>query len=228
MLRRSPRVLALWAGALALAVVTGVVIAGDLATIRRRAATLGPLRSVVVATRDLHVGSTVTATDVSTRRVHASQLPYGAVTDRSAVLGRVVQVTVLRDAYIGYRNLAARRRAGLDGALPEGTRAMRVVTEDGLRPEVGSAVDVYAAVDQDRLGTGSAEPGGAVVVAAGVLVLAIDAPEASGGVSGDLGVTLLVDDAQAADLAFASGRGTLVLALVPPEEARVPRNIRRR
>jgi Flp pilus assembly protein CpaB len=34
------------------------------------------------------------------------------------------------------------------------------------------------------------------------------------------GVTLLVDESQAADLAFATAHGTVSLALVPPEDAR--------
>ena len=49
MLKRSPRALGLWAGAIALAVATGAVIAGDLATLHRRAHEFGSERRVVVA-----------------------------------------------------------------------------------------------------------------------------------------------------------------------------------
>jgi len=41
MLKRSPRALGLWAGALALAVATGAIVAGDLATLHRRAHQFG-------------------------------------------------------------------------------------------------------------------------------------------------------------------------------------------
>jgi len=42
------------------------------------------------------------------------------------------------------------------------------------------------------------------------------------------GVTLLVDEDQAAALADASARGSLFLALLPPEDARVPTGFTRR
>ncbi len=70
MLRRSPRALALWGAALIVAVITATVVAGDLASLHRRAAGLGPEREVAVANRDLPVGTTVGARDVSTRRIY--------------------------------------------------------------------------------------------------------------------------------------------------------------
>lgn len=215
-------------GATALAVTTGAVVAGDLATLHRRAATFGPELRAVVATHELTLGSTVTSGDIVTRRVHASQLPPGVLTDADLALGRVVRVPVVRDAYISGRNLAASRRTGLAGIIPNGSRAMRVLVEDGLRPTPGSAVDVYATIDTDTLGAGRAASAPAVVVAAGVLVLATDDTGGAGSVSRTLGVTLLVDEDQAADLAFASAHGTLVLALVPPEDARTPSGLTRR
>ena len=101
--------------------------------------TAAPPTSVPSATRwsrphELALGSTITSGDVTTRRVHASQLPDGVLTDDALALGRVVRVPVVRDAYISARNLAASRRTGLDGIIPDGSRAMRVLVEDGLRP----------------------------------------------------------------------------------------------
>ena len=182
----------------------------------------------VVATHELALGSTITSGDITTRRVHASQLPDGVLTDTGLALGRVVRVPLVRDAYITVRNLAASRRTGLDGIIPDGSRAMRVLVEDGLRPAPGSAVDVYATIDTDTLGAGKSASQPAVVVAAGVLVLATDDTGGAGSVSRSLGVTLLVSEDQAADLAFASAHGTLVLALVPPEDARSPSGPTRR
>jgi len=219
MLRRSPRALGLWAGAAALAVVTISVVAGDLAALHRRAGTLGPEQSVVVARDALPLGTTITPGDVTTRRLHASQQPAGVLHDVDAVVGRVVQVPVVADAFVHRANLAPRGRDGLAGVLPEGTRAVRIQVENGVRPGSGSAVDVFVsyATGSDAFGTGRGTDG-ATVAAAGAVVLATHAD----------GVTLLVDEDQAATLADASAGGTLFLALVPPEDARVPTGFTRR
>jgi len=228
MLKRSPRALGLWVGATALAVVTGAIVAGDLATLHRRAQQLGPERRVVVARRDLELGTTVTPDDVTTRRVYSSQVPSDVLTDPVLALGRTVRVPVLRDAYVAAANLAPRRRSGLDGVLPEGTRAMRVVVEDGLRPPPGSSVDVYATYARDDLGTGaSSSRDPAIVVASGVPVLATDGVGSTTGATRTIGVTLLVDEMDASAIAYAVTHGRIVLALVPPEDARVP-GVRRR
>ncbi len=185
MLRRSPRALLLWGAALAVAAGTGAVVAGDLATLHRRAGTLGPERPALVAARDLAVGTTVTDVDVRTRRLHRSELPPGVLGPRETAIGRVVTVPVLRGAFVAERNLAPRRRTGVDGAIPQGTRAVRVVVADSVRPRAGAAVDVLvaagsgASIDPAALpglsptGTGTSGSA-AVVVARGVLVLAVD------------------------------------------------------
>jgi len=222
MLKRSPRALGLWAGAIALAVATGAVIAGDLATLHRRAHEFGAERRVVVARHDLALGTTLTPGDVTTRRVYSSQVPPDVLDDPAHALGRTVRVPVLRNAYVANANLAPTRRAGLDGVLPEGTRAMRVVVEDGLRPPPGSAVDVYASFAGDEFGTGAAARDPATVVASGVPVLATDGGGTAAGATRTIGVTLLVDEDDAAAIAFAVTHGRIVLALVPPEDARVP------
>lgn len=220
MLRRSPRTLGLWAGAAALALVTGALIAGDLATLHRRAASLGPEEPVVVARTALPLGTTVTAADVTTRRVHASQAPRGVLHDADDAVGHVVQVPVVQDGFVHASHLAPLTRDGLAGALPEGTRAVEVAIEGGLRPDPGSAVDVYAsfAGGVDALGTGRTIGDGAVLAATGAIVIRTSAET----------VTLLVDEDGAAALADASARGTLFLALVPPEDARLPGGLTRR
>ncbi|GMU78681.1 MAG: hypothetical protein AMXMBFR46_14760 [Acidimicrobiia bacterium] len=231
MLRRSPRAQGLWVAALTLAIVTTAVVAGDLSTLHRRAGSLGPEEPVVVARRDLPLGATVTPSDVTTRRIHASQQPRGVLHDRDAVVGRVVRVPVVRDAFVSARHLAPPARSGLDGALPEGTRAVRVLVGDGLHPPPGSAVDVYAAsvTSVDALGTGRSPIPKAVLVAAGVVVLATAESDADAASSGsDVGVTLLVGTEQAAGIAAAAAQGPLFLALVPPEDARVPVGLTRR
>lgn len=220
MLRRSPRALGLWAGAITLGAATAALVAGDLAALHGRVVSLGPERSVVVARAALPLGATVTPADVATRRLHSSQLPDGVLERRSDAIGRVVRVPVVRDAFVQRANLAPRRRTGLAGVLPEGTRAARIDVEHGLRPPPGSAVDVFVsyASGSDALGTGRRTDAGATLVVAGAVVLETASD----------GVTLLVDADRAAALAEASAGGTLFLALAPPEDAVVPSGFRRR
>ena len=217
MLRRSPRALALWAAALAVAVVTAVVVGGDLAALHRRAAGLGPVRDALVATRDLAVGDTVADGDLAVRRVHAREVPSDVASDRASARGRVVAVAVLRGEFVPARALAARRRTGLDGIVPAGLRAIRVVVTDAIRPRAGAAVDVLAT---DAGATGGHDASSTTVVAAGVPVLGTDQRAASGGGrAGAFGVTLLVTPDEARALAGAEAAGVVTLALVPPEEA---------
>lgn len=221
MLRRSPRALALWGTALVVAVITATLVAGDLASLHRRAADLGPELDAVVAERALAVGTVITARDLVTRRVHRAQLPDAVVTDRDRVLGRVVAVPILRDTFVARGNLAPRRRTGLDGIVPAGMRAMRVVVTDAVDPRAGAAVDVIATYDP-----AAAEATGndtTVVIADGVTVLGTDRRASTGsGRAGARGVTLLVDPEQARALADAQANGVVTLALVPPEDAAHP------
>jgi Flp pilus assembly protein CpaB len=220
MLARSPRALALWIGALAVAAGTATLVASDLAALHRRARSLGRERGAVVAARPLTLGAVITANDVRVRRIHASQLPDGVLPHVSAAVGRVVVVAVVDGGFVADANLASRRRTGLDGALPPGTRAMRVVVRDTLRPRAGAAVDVLASFDASVGADGlpSSGDGRAEVVAPGVSVLAVERVHTAEGDA--LGVTVLVSPREARALAFASTHGRLALALVPPEESR--------
>lgn len=215
--RRSARTLALWGAALAVAVVTAVVVGGDLAALHRRAAGLGPRVDAVVAARDLPLGHHVTPGDLEARTVYRSQVPATVAKQRSALVGRVVAVPVVEGAYVVTGNLAPRRRTGLDGVVPRGMRAMRIVVTDALRPRPGAAVDVLASFDPGGAGE---RDDGTVVVAAGVTVVGSDRRSGSGaGRTGAAGVTLLVDPHQAQALADAQANGVVTLALVPPEDA---------
>jgi pilus assembly protein CpaB len=218
--RRSPRALALWGAALAVALLTAVVVGGDLAALHRRAAGLGPRVDAVVAAHDLPVGRRLAQSDLRTRAAYRSQLPDAVVTDRGALVGRVVSVPVVAGAYVVAGNLAPRRRTGLDGVVPRGMRAMRVVVTDALRPRPGAAVDVLASYDPRGV---DARDDSTVVLAAGVTVLGTDRRGGSGaGRAGAAGVTLLVDPEQAQAIADAQANGVITLTLVPPEEAAHP------
>jgi Flp pilus assembly protein CpaB len=212
----------LWIGAVVVAIITAAIVATDLAALHRRASGLGPPRPVAAAVRDLPVGTTLDDDDVSARSVHRSQLPAGAMSPAEA-RGRVVAVPVVRGAFVVARNLAPRRRTGLDGAIPPGMRAVRIVVRDALRPPVGGSVDVLVTFEPGSNSVSGAAP--TVVAARGALVLGTDdAPaafETSGGqrTTGGLGVTLLVMEDDAPRLAFAAATGVVTIALVPPEDA---------
>jgi Flp pilus assembly protein CpaB len=218
MLARSPRALALWAGALAVAAGTATLVASDLAALHRRARSLGDERGAVIATHALTVGDVVRPADVRTRAIHASQLPAGVLPEVGDAVGRVVVVSVVRGGFVANANLAPRRRLGLDGALPPGTRAFRVVARDTVHPRVGAAVDVLASFESIGAdGLPAAGDGRATLVAPGVTVLGVARVHTAEGDA--LGVTVLVSPREARALAFASTHGRLALALVPPEEA---------
>jgi pilus assembly protein CpaB len=227
MLRRSPRAFALRTVAVIVTIATAAVVASDLASLHRRARDLGPEVDALVARRDLPVGATVGASDVSGRPVHTSQLPDGVIVRRGDALGRVVATPVLRGDFVTARHLAPRRRTGLDGIVPADMRAIRVTVSGALRPRAGAAVDVLASFDAPN-GASSNDSPATVVVAGGVLVLGTDVHVSGGTGRGDaLGVTLLVSRDAAARLADAQANGVLTLALVPPEEAaRIPRTKR--
>ena len=205
-------------GATAVALLTAVVVASDLAAIHRRAADLGPVVHAVVASRDLPLGTEVRPADVDERDVHRSELPDGVVEGARSITGRVITVPVVRGSFVTAAHLAPRRRTGLDGAVPPGMRTMRVIVTNPIRPRPGAAVDVLATFDIGTGGMGDTESS-TVVVAAGVVVVGVDA-EAAAGADGDtLGVTLLVDASDAERLAFAEANGVVTMALVPPEDA---------
>jgi Flp pilus assembly protein CpaB len=226
MSRRSPRAVILWLGAIVVAIATATLVATDLAALHRRAHSLGAPRPVAVAARDLPLGTTIRRGDITTRPVHRSQLPHGALSPDAADQ-RVVAVPVVRGAFVVAGNVAPRERRGLDGAVPPGMRALRIVARDALHPPVGSSVDVLVTFDSSD---GASREGAPTVVAArGVLVLGTDdAPAAveagtprvdAGRQEAGLGVTLLVGEDDAPRLAFAAAAGVVTLALVPPEDA---------
>jgi Flp pilus assembly protein CpaB len=205
--RRSPRALVAWAAAGLVMLVTARIVATDLATLHRRAADLGPQRAVLVAHDDLPLGATVTRADVDVVRMYASLVPR-------------VAVPVLRGATILARHVAPAHRHGVDALVPDGRRAIRVVTDDGLRPERGDVVDVLVSLDPSlvvQAGGGD----GAITVAEAARVLAVDgASDREAMPSGrGPGVTLLVTEQEAHAVAFATANGALMLALAPPEAA---------
>ncbi|MGZ4676044.1 MAG: Flp pilus assembly protein CpaB [Acidimicrobiia bacterium] len=216
MFRRSPRATALWAGAALVAVLTAVLVVDTLGSLRHQDQAFGRLHPVVVARHDLPVGTRLRAADLGTRRIRGEAPEPDALTARRDALGRVVRVPLLRGTTLTTRHLADAHRAGLGAVVPAGLRAIRLVVEHGLRPQVGDLVDVLATFDPQTLGDDQ-DP--TILVAPAVPVLGVDTA-ATGGDT--VAVTVLVTPRQAARLAFSTASGTLALALAPPEAAAGP------
>ncbi len=215
-MHRSPRVLLAWTIVVVVAIVTARVVAVDLATLHRRARTLGPDVHVLLAARDLPLGATLTRSDMHVVVRPAATIPPDAMRDSGDAVGRVVAIDLARDDLVRAVHLAPRARTGLDGIVPMGRRAVHIPVRDGFRPEAGAVVDVLAAFDP-TLGVAGA-PNTATTVARGARVLAVDDDVQSGTESGS-GVTLLVTEGEAGAVAYAAGNGSVSIALAPPETA---------
>ncbi len=213
MFRRSPRTALFAAAAALVAIVTAALVVSSLASLRRQDETFGRLHPLVVAARDLPVGTTVTRRDLALRRVRGDSPAPDTFARPGRALGRVVRVPVLGGAPVTTRHLAAADRPGLGGVVPAGRRAVRLVVEHGLRPTLGDLVDVLATFDPATLADGG-EP--TVVVAPAVPVVGVDEPDGSGDT---VAVTVLVTPAQARRVAFSTSAGTVAIALAPPEAA---------
>ena len=184
---------------------TARAVAADLASLHRRAGAAGRATPVVVARRDLTPGATVTAADVDVRRLH--EPPPDALRRAGQARGRVVAVAVLAGTPVLRRHLGGE---GPAGAVPPGTRAVRVAVDPPWRLPPGAVVDVLA--------PGEA-PGPAETVAAGAVVLEQEPAGGATGVGSRTGVTLLVTVDAARRVATAVAAGPLALALAPPEDA---------
>ena len=220
-MRRSPRFVLAWCAAFVVAALTALVVGSDLASLHRRAHSLGPPRNVVVATRDVPLGAEIRRSDVQVVSRYASTTPRGAVAAPSEAVGRVTVVPLLAGTTVLTRQLAPANRPGLHGLVPVGRRAVRVSTADGLRPPTGAVVDVIAALDPAAGATDAGVFAGAATIVRAALVLAVDDAGSTDeyAPSGGVGVTLLVTEEEARGLAYAAANGVLTLALAPPEDA---------
>jgi Flp pilus assembly protein CpaB len=214
-MRRSPRAIVAWILAALVAIATARVVFGDLDALHKRARTLGRDVPVVLATRDIALGTTLARGDLRVVLRPASTVAPDALRDSDGVLGRTVVVPLLRDDDVRESALAPAERTGVDGLIPTGRRAVHVVVADGFRPPIGAVVDVLTALDP------VAAPGAATagLAARGAVVLAVDGDDAQSGAQGGSGVTLLVTEGEARTVAYAAANGRLSLALAPPESA---------
>lgn len=173
--------------------------------------------AVVVAKGDLHVGSTLSDSSVTVKRVHPGSIPDGSARRVSDVAGKYVAWPILDGQYIPLKALTQDRTALIAGGLkvPTGYRALSVPVTAAdaaggvLRP--GDYVDVLAVPKTQAAG---ASPPPATMLGKHVLVLgmrtdqgqALDNNSGSGSVRG---------------LNFANNRiASVVLAVAAEDEAR--------
>ncbi len=215
-MRRSPRSVLAACAAIVVALVTAGVVFHDLAALHRRASSLGSPRSVLVARRDLALGTTLGANDLRVISRYATAIPGNAVSSLHDAIGKIVAVPVVEGSVLQTTHLTTTQRDGLGGLVPVGYRAVRVRPEDGLHPPAGAVVDVIASLEVAIDRAAEAE-----VVARAARVLAVDDADdaAATGAADGVGVTLLVTEDEARGIAFAAANGVVMLALAPPEDA---------
>lgn len=217
MFRRSPRAAMLWLAALVVAALTASTVIASVSSLRHQDQAFGAIHSVLVARRDLPVGTRVTKTDLSARKIRGESPQPDTVTRAQGAVGLIVRAPMLAGDLVTARHLAARHRGEMSNVVPNGSRAVRLVVEHAVRPAVGDVVDVLATFDPATLADGG-EP--TVAIAPGVTVVAVDANAAS---DDSVGITVLVTPVQASRLAFSASTGTISIALAPPEAAQAAR-----
>jgi len=172
---------------------------------------------IVVAARDLPIGTKLQSTDVRLARWPRDSMPAGAVTDPRGVWGGVVKSETVENEPIVASRLYTGDTAGiLSLVIPPDMRAMSVAVDD-VSDIAGfvlphARVDVLVAIREQ--GTPSESAARSKIVLENVEVLAVaqtterkDKPQV------EKVVTLLVTPEEAERLALASHEGSLRLAL---------------
>lgn len=188
------------------------------------------LQTLVVASRVLQPGATITPADLKTINIDPATMPTGAFVDPSAVAGRVTSTTILEgQTIVPAALLSPEMPSGIASLVPEGMRAITIQIDEfsgvGGMIEPSSRVDIVA-----RLPAGDFGMQEAVMVAQNVPVIAVGQRlgPAAAPVEGQpappaaRSITLLVEPEQAAriDLAASTASTRLVLRR-PGDEAPV-------
>jgi Flp pilus assembly protein CpaB len=193
-IRRSS--VAYWTTALALALVTGVFVAGVVRGAEERAARYGDVRRVLVARRSVPSGAVLRAADVVERVMPQAFIPRGLLA-RSPV-GRTVVVPLVAGEVLLASKVAPDGLRGVTALLRAGERALALPVGPGTPPlAIGDRVDVMATAPD---GSDTA------VVAKAARVVGVD----------ERAVTVAVHPADAPGVAAALAAATVTLALAAP------------
>lgn len=187
-------------------------------------------REVVVAARDIAPGSTISDADLAVEAFQPGSDARGAVSMKSAVVGRVAVATIRKGQMVHDTDLASRgSAASIASELPAGYRAITVTLRDagaGVVLYPGALVDVMATVDGTVRGSGRTEAM-TRTVAERSRVLAVNDETIGAPLVGDrdrrtasrrLSVAIAVTPEQAAQIELASARGTVGIALCPQSD----------
>jgi len=178
------------------AVLAGVTVFAALSAVTGK--DTADLVAVVVASRDVAAGSTVTDTDVKVVRMPRQAVPDGVLTQTQDAIGKVAGTGIRSGQILTDLTLVG-------GATTDGTVVLSVKLENpelaSLAPP-GTRVTLYA--------TTSAQP-----VASHVLVVAVPAAGSGNVLSGTSGTVLLVrvTAAEAGAITMAMSSSTLTLAI---------------
>ncbi len=174
------------------------------------------MKELVVATRPLTVGVSLTPDDVKLRKVPAAQFPAGAFSKVEDVLDRAVISGILIDEAIHEGRLADRGSGvGLAPVIPVGMRAVTVRVNE----VVGVAGFALPGMRVDVLVTGQPPESKTAMTSTAlqnILVLSAGQttePDAAGNAINAPTVTLLVTPAQAEVLTLAGTEGRIQLVL---------------
>lgn len=176
----------------------------------------GDMHPVVIASKAIAAGTTITADQVSLVEVPATYLVDGALADAGALIGKTVCVSVPANTQMSGSLIAdLGNTSSASAKIPAGQRAVtvNVTASTGLSSllRCGDRVEVYASTQSSSL----------YRIAESVTVLALDGALSgpSAGTSYST-VTLQVTDAEAEAILAAEQGGTISLALIPMAESR--------
>ena len=187
-----------WLVALALAAVTGLVVARFVGEAQASAARWGDLRPTLVAVADLEPGAVVGPGDTRIEHRPSALVPLAAL--GSAADGQTVIAAIAGGEAVVSSRLAPQGMSPTAAALPEDRVGIAVPSGAGALPlEAGDAVDVLATFDPDAAGGGDPT----FAVARSALVMGVH----------DDAVTLAVRQPEAPRVAFALTAGVVTLVL---------------
>lgn len=174
---------------------------------------------VIVAANDIQVGTKVELHDVRTAKFAPADLPQGAYTKPSQVLGRGVVVPIAKGEFVLPTKLAPENAgSGLPSLIPPGMRAVSVRVNEVV--SVAGFVTPGTRVDVLLTGTptGSSEPQTATVLQNVAVIASGHTLErtSTGEAQNTPVITLLVSPDDAQRLTLASAEGHIQLALRNP------------
>jgi pilus assembly protein CpaB len=199
---------------LALGIAAFALMSGYRTQIERLRPDLGPPTSVVVAARDLSRGAVLADGDLTNRTIPRGVVPSRPLTSAGQGSGRVLLAGLDAGDVLTQTRLAPKGAGPLAALVPPGLLAVVVPSNlpaDAVRP--GDTVDVLTTFGGANAHTETS--------ATDVQVLTVLAAASSG--STDIGppagpaLVLLVDDAAASSLAYATAFGHVAIAVNPPD-----------